>query len=180
MVQSHSRRHSQPTFDERATTLKEVKAHLKTAQIFVTHCTHRANHRRCSDSHLGRRLAFHRWKLSQALWNDDTFSYIQYVHARADCTYKGGTRRIEKPSSRIARRSHRCDDEKLTPRDLSTDSIVLNMICKVCIKCNSHRSSRPLYKNTVMCVDISHRSPVILIYLRASTNLYEVFDNRRT
>lgn len=51
----------------------------------------------------------------------------------------------------IARRPRRCDDEKLTLRDLSTDSIVL--------KCISHRSGRPLHeKYTVMCVDISRRS----------------------
>lgn len=41
-VRSHSRRRSQPTFDE-ATTLKEVKAHLKTARIFVTHCIRAAD-----------------------------------------------------------------------------------------------------------------------------------------
>lgn len=36
-------RRFQPTFDEEATTLKEVKAHLKTARIFVTHCIQAAD-----------------------------------------------------------------------------------------------------------------------------------------
>lgn len=82
----------------------------------------------------------------------NAFSYIQYIHTHTDCTYKGGTRGNEKPSSMIARRPHRCDDEKLTPRDLSTDSIVL--------KCISHRSGRSLReKYTVMCADISRRLP---------------------
>lgn len=80
-VRSHSRRRSQPTFDEGATTLKEVKAHLKTARIFVTHCIYRLPP---WNGHLGRRLAFHRWKLSQALWNED--DNTRPLHTIRACT----------------------------------------------------------------------------------------------
>lgn len=61
-------------------------------------------------------------------------------------------------------------DEKLTPRDLSTDNIVL--------KCISHRSIAGHYvKSILLYVDNASARPVALIYLRASINLYRVFGN---
>lgn len=73
--------------------------------------------------------------------------------------------------SMIARCLHTCIhiDEKLTPRDLSTDNIVL--------QCISHRSIAGHYmKSILLYVDIASAGPVALIYLRASINLYRVFE----